>query len=204
MTGPEESRGLDERELVEGLRAGTDRAFDALVAQYGEPLYRVAHRILRDPAEAQDCLQDAFVSAFRSISGFEGRSSLKTWLHRIVVNHALMRSRSKRRKPESDLAELMPEFDEDHCRIEAPWLAPEPVEQLLQRQERREMVRSALDKLPESFRTVLVLRDIEGYDTEETAQLLESTPGAVKTRLHRARAALKRLLEPMLTEEGPA
>lgn len=191
-----------ETALIEGLRAGTDEAFDALVSLHGEHLFRVADRILRNPDEAKDCLQDALVSAFRSIAKFEARSSLKTWIHRIVVNHALMRLRARGRKSESGIDELLPEFDSDDCRIEAPWLAPEPVEQLLQRRELRETVRRAIDSLPESARLVLVLRDIEGYDTDETAALLETTPGAVKTRLHRARSALKRLLEPMLEKEA--
>ncbi len=129
-----------EHELVVGLRTGTDEAFDMLVSQLGGPLYHVAHRILGDPDETKDCLQDAFVSAFQSIASFEERSSLKTWLHRIVVNHALMRLRSRNRKSEDAFDELLPEFDADDCRIEAPWLAPEPIDQLLDRQNRRELV----------------------------------------------------------------
>lgn len=204
MAPPSDPDRPNEAELVAGLREGTDAAFDQLVGWLGQPLFHVAHRILRDPHETQDCLQDAFVSAFKSIDSFEGKSSLKTWLHRIVVNQALMRLRSRKRKSESGIDDLLPEFDEDQCRVEAPWLAPEPVEQLLQRRERRELVRRAIDELPESYRLVLVLRDIEGYDTDEVADLLETTPGAVKTRLHRARAALKKALQPMLEREGVA
>jgi RNA polymerase sigma-70 factor (ECF subfamily) len=144
-------------------------------------------------------VQDAFVSAFRSLSSFEAGSQLSTWLHRIVVNASLMRLRSRRRKPEEPLDGLLPSFFEDgHRRDPAPpW--QETAETALQRREVRELVRGTIDELPETYRAVLLLRDIEGFDTEQAARLLGVTPNAVKVRLHRARQALRTLLEPYMT-----
>lgn len=155
----------------------------------------VATRLMGNAEDARDCVQEALLQAFRRIEGFEGRSSVGTWLHRIVVNSALVKLRSRRRRPEGALDDLMPEFDEYQCRIEGREAALESVEALAARKETREAVRGAIDSLPDAYRTVLLLRDIEELDTRSTAEILEIEPGAVKTRLHRARAALKKLLE---------
>jgi RNA polymerase sigma-70 factor (ECF subfamily) len=158
----------------------------------------VARRFLPEEQDARDAVQDAFLAAFRSIAGFAGGSRLSTWLHRIVVNTALMKLRSRRRRREDPIEELLPQFDDEGHRIGAvsPW---EPaVEELAERQETRALVRGAIARLPETYRTVLLLRDIEERDTEETAALLGITAQAVKTRLHRARQALRTLLERQL------
>ena len=168
--------------------------------RHGGRLLAVARRFLRSEEDARDAVQDAFASAFRSIHGFEGNAQLSTWLHRIVVNASLVRLRRARRKPETSIEELLPGFLEDgHMdRPASPWRSegPDPVE----RGELRALVLGSIQKLPESYRNVLLLRDVEDLDTEETAQLLEISPGAVKTRLHRARQALRSLLEPHLRE----
>src|SRR5262249_11489377 len=146
--------------------------------------------------EARDALQEAFVSAFKSIGRFEGGSRLSTWLHRIAVNAALMRIRSKKREPEEPIEALLPRFDDTgHHTVEIrDW--SDGAGALLERRENRAVVRAAIDRLPETHRTVLVLRDIEELDTAETAKLLGSTENAVKVRLHRARQALRTLLDP--------
>lgn len=156
-----------------------------------------ARRILNDDAAAQDCVQEAFLNAFRSLERFEARSTLATWLTRITINAALMRLRSRTRRNEQSIDELGPEFDQNACRIEPHWLFPGDTDELLQRREIRELVRAKIAELPEQHRIVLMLRDIEELSTLEVAELLETTEGAVKTRLHRARAALKKLLEPL-------
>lgn len=158
----------------------------------------VALRIMRNPEDAQECVQEAFLQAFKNIHRFEGRSSVWTWLHRIVVNSALLKLRARRRRPEGSLDDLMPQFDETQCRIEPRGQSRDSVETLLSKKETRDAVREAISQLPEDYRSVLLLRDIEELDTQETATALQINVGAVKTRLHRARAALKKLLEPVI------
>lgn len=189
---------LDETRLVARLRRREEGAFELLVRENGARLLAVCRRFLRSEEDARDALQDAFVSAFRSLDRFEGGSRLSTWLHRICVNACLMKLRSRRRRPEEAIEDLLPKFLEDgHAAVpSAPW--EDSVEALLERAETRALVRSAIDRLPESYRTVLLLRDIEELDTEETARVLEVSSNAVKIRLHRARQALRELLDPAL------
>ncbi len=158
----------------------------------------VALRIVRNPEDARDCVQDAFLSAFKNMDGFEGRSSVWTWLHRIVVNFALLKLRSRRRRPECSIEDLMPEFDEYDCRVEPKDRKAVDAETLLAREDVRDAVRDAIERLPDDYRDVLLLRDIEELHTEETAEILKISRGAVKMKLHRARAALKKLIEPVI------
>jgi RNA polymerase sigma-70 factor (ECF subfamily) len=184
-----------EAQLLARLLRGENEVFEQLVRQYGGRLLAVARRLLGNEHDAQDAVQEAFLSAFKAIGQFTGTAKLSTWLHRIVVNAALMKLRSRRRKPEDSIEELLPRFDtqgEWASRVTS-WETPSDV--LLQRQETRAMVRLCIDRLPETYRTMLLLRDIEELETEETATLLGITPNAVKIRLHRARQALRTLLE---------
>lgn len=157
----------------------------------------VARRLLRNEEDAQDAVQQAFLSAFRALAQFNGQCRLTTWLHRIVANTALMKLRTRARKPEQAIEDLLPRFLDDghHAAAMSDWSAN--AEQQLAQRETRSRVRAAIDALPESHRTVLILRDIEELDTEATARALGLSQGAVKTRLHRARQALATLLEPV-------
>jgi RNA polymerase sigma-70 factor (ECF subfamily) len=190
--------GSDETGFLAALRRGDEGAFERLVREYGGRLLAVSRRFLRNEEDARDALQDAFVSAFRSLDRFEASSRLSTWLHRIVVNSCLMKLRSRRRHPEDAIEDLLPKFLEDgHAAVPSvPWRGS--VEELLEIGETRALVRAAIDRLPDSYRTVLLLRDIEELDTEETARLLGVSGNAVKVRLHRARQALRELLDPAL------
>jgi RNA polymerase sigma-70 factor (ECF subfamily) len=188
----------DETALLARLRARDEKAYAELVRAHGGKLLAVARRMLRHEEDARDAVQEAFLSAFRSIDGFEGGARLSTWLHRIVVNAALMRLRTRRRKPEQPIEDLLPGFLEDgHMAVPAqPWRGVPEDE--VGGAELRRLVLEMIHELPERHRNVLLLRDIEGLDTEETARALGVAPGAVKTRLHRARQALRGLLEPHL------
>jgi RNA polymerase sigma-70 factor (ECF subfamily) len=161
----------------------------------------VARRLLRSEEDSADALQDAFLSAFRSLDNFEGNSTLGTWLHRIVVNVCLMRMRARSRSREVRIDETLPTFDETghHSRPVRPWEGQALVQ--LTRDETRAHVRACIDRLPDPYRQILVLRDIEEFDTDATAQMLGINAGAVKTRLHRARQALRTLLEPFVVGE---
>ena len=183
--------------LLAGLRRGDSIAFEQLVRTEGGRMLAVARRILRNDDDAKDAVQDAFVAAFRSIDGFGAGSRISTWLHRIVVNAALMKIRGRKRCPEDPIEPLLPTFDNDGHRVGCEtrsWLPSADDE--VARRERGELVRRCIDELPASYRTVLLLRDIEDLDTSETAKLLGITENAVKIRLHRARQALRTLLEP--------
>lgn len=161
----------------------------------------VAKRILRNEADAQDCVQEAFLQAFQKIKGFEERSSIATWLHRIVVNAALMRLRQKTRRKETPVDDHLAAFDERGMRREEDSVLLRQPDAILESRETQILVRQAIDGLPEDFRNILLLRDIEECDTFETANLLDLSPSAAKTRLHRARAALKKRLEKLLGED---
>lgn len=186
----------DDPSLLPALRRGEPQAFEILVRTYGGRLLAVARRVLRNDEDAQDAVQEAFLSAFRSLSSFEGEAQLSTWLHRIVVNAALMKLRSRRRKPEEPIEDMLPRFLEDgHHAVHPPEWA-EPADRIVERKENCDFVRECIDRLPESYRTVLILRDIEEMDTEEAAVALGVAANVVKVRLHRARQALRGLLEP--------
>ena len=193
----------NETQLLTRLKRGESEAFEQLVRQYGGRLLAAARRLLHHEQDAQDAVQETFLSAFKALDQFTGMAKLSTWLHRIVVNAALMKLRRRKRRPETSIDELLPRFDAD-----GDWAAPvdqweTPAEELLQQQETRTLVRQAIDRLPANYRTVLLLRDIEELDTDETASLLGISANAVKIRLHRARQALMTLLRATLPEDYP-
>lgn len=199
LHGPAERE--EEAGLVRALRAGDEAAFEKLVRQYSGAMLRTARRLMRNEDDARDAVQEAFLSAFRSIDRFRAASKLSTWLHRIVVNAALMKLRSRRRKPELSIDELLPKFLPDGHQVRDTLEWSEPYRNL-ERRETHALVRQGIDQLPASYRTVLILRDIEELGTEETAKMLEVTPNAVKIRLHRARQALRTLLDPHFRGEA--
>jgi RNA polymerase sigma-70 factor (ECF subfamily) len=180
--------------LIARLKAGDPDAFEELVRTYGGRLLAVARRFVRNESDAQDIVQAAYLSAFRALPRFEGGCQLSTWLHRIVVNTALMKLRTRRRKPEESIELLLPAFQEDGHHVEqfSDWAMP--ADALLEKKETRETVRAFIAQLPDNYREVLMLRDIEELPTQDVAQLLNLTPTAVKVRLHRARQALSTLL----------
>jgi RNA polymerase sigma-70 factor (ECF subfamily) len=193
----------DPSAILAGLRRREPAAFEAILREYGPRLLSTARRLMGgSDHDAADVLQDAMVSCFRHIDGFAGNSSVYTWLHRIVVTSALMKLRSRRRRNEAAIEPLLPSFSEDGHRVgarnEADWV--ESADQLAQRRETRQVVRSCIQQLPENYRIVLTLRDIEGMDTAEAAQSLGLNEGVVKTRLHRARQALRTLLVPYVED----
>ena len=185
---------VDDQALLTALRAGHEWAFETMVRLYGGRLLAVARRFTWNDEDAQDVLQSAYLSAFRALNDFEGACQLSTWMHRIVVNTALMKLRSRRRKPEASIEDLLPSFQEDGHHVEqfSEWSAP--ADQLMERKETRATVRACIDQLPENYRVVLKLRDIEELSTQDVARMLAMTPTAVKVRLHRARQALSTLL----------
>jgi RNA polymerase sigma-70 factor, ECF subfamily len=194
---------IDEAGLIADLQRGDGAAFEKLVRTHGGRMLAVAWRMLGDEHAAQDAVQDAFLSAYRALGDFGGQSRLSTWLHRIVVNSALMKLRTRKRKPECSLDALLPRFVDDGHQVDpaAPWTIS--ADQACESEELRSLVRQSIDALPDLFRTVIVLRDIEQLPTDETAALLGVTEGVVKTRLHRARLALRGLIDRRLKGASP-
>jgi len=194
----------DDSALLAALRRGDDAAFEKLVRDHSPHLLAVIRRIVRHEEDAHEALQDAFVSIVKSIDKFEGHSGLRTWLHRVAVNAALMKLRGKRRRPETALEDLVPRFQDDGHAVEPadPW--EKNAVELAAQSEMSALVRELIDELPESYRIVLVLRDLEEVPTDEVARLLQVTPNAVKIRVHRARQALRTLLDRRLSRTARA
>jgi len=192
--------------LLSRLRAGDRASFEELVRTTSPRLLATLRRILRSEEEARDALQETYVAAFRALRTFEGQSKLSTWLHRIAINAALMKLRSRRRHPEEPIDDLLPRFDRDGHRVPELECRDTGAEAALDAARRRAVVRRCIDRLPETYRSVLVLRDLEELGTEETARALGVTAEAAKMRLHRARQALRTLLvrEGMLAGRGGA
>ena len=200
MTEPQTARvaeaSPDEPALVAALRAGDEAAYERLVRDLGPRMFAVARKYFDQDDDAWDAVQDAFLSAIKAIDKFDGRSRLNTWLHRIVVNACLMRLRTRRRRPEKQIEDFLPAFIPDgyQKKRSEPWRLGDASS--IEAEETRALVRRCIDELPDGYREVLLLRDIEGLDTAEAAHALGLTENAVKTRLHRARQALRELLDP--------
>jgi len=194
---------VEPADLLPRLRAGDTAAFEDLVKLTQDRLYAVALRMLGKSDEAADAVQEAYLSAFKAMAKFEGGSNLSTWLHRITMNACLMKMRSRRRRPEVLVDDLMPTFlaDGHQTQPSRPWKPDGRAG--IETNELLALVRAAIDQLPDQLRDVLLLRDIESIDTQTSAELLGVTPSVVKNRLHRARMAVRAMLEPLLVEDRP-
>jgi RNA polymerase sigma-70 factor (ECF subfamily) len=183
----------DDDALLRRIRAGDRDAFTDLMRRYNRRLYRVARSVLRDDAEAEDALQDAYLQAYRALPAFRGESALGTWLTRIVVNAALMRQRKTGRL--ADVIELGADFGSDDAATprDRPDEPAQPELAALRAQTRR-LIETGIDKLPAAFRTVFVLRAVEELTVEETAATLDIPEATVRTRYFRARAMLREAL----------
>jgi RNA polymerase sigma-70 factor (ECF subfamily) len=192
-----ESTAVDagDRGLLTRLRAGDASALEALMAQYGARMYRVAYGITRNDADAEEIVQDVFLTIFRKSETFEGRSALGSWIYRVTMNAALNKRRGKRFALETSIEEMLPAFQDNGHRagnpayLVADWSTLP--DEALTTAETRGVLTRALDALPEHYRAVLVLRDVEGLPTEEVAELMGDSVASVKSRLHRARMALR-------------
>jgi RNA polymerase sigma-70 factor (ECF subfamily) len=184
-----------DRDLLGRLRAGDAGALEALMAQYGARVYRVAYGITRNEADAEEIVQDVFLTVFTKSEMFEGRSALGSWMYRVTMNAALNKRRGKRFTVETSLETLLPEFlDNGHRAGDPAYLAADwsslPDEVLMTGEARAALTRG-LEALPEHYRAVLVLRDVEGLSTEEVADVVGESVPSVKSRLHRARMAMR-------------
>ena len=174
-----DARTLTDEEVVERVCKGERALYELLMRRHNQRIYRAARAIVRDPAEAEDVMQDAYVRAYENLSSFAGRATFATWLTKIAVHEALARVR--RRGRFVDAEDFMPTLASD---------APDP-EQRASERELGAALEDAIDTLPDQFRAVFVLRDVEGLSTAETAECLGINEETAKTRLHRARTILR-------------
>jgi RNA polymerase sigma-70 factor (ECF subfamily) len=187
----------DEQDLVAELKSGSEQAFALLIAQYSHPVYSLIARNLRDPADAADVTQEVFVKVFRNISGFCGDSSLRTWIYRIALHEASNQRRWwNRHKRQETTIDAQQENEEGEIFSLADALATTDASpyDCAARSEIQQRVATALSELPQAFREVVVLREIEGCGYEEIAEILQVNLGTVKSRLTRGRAALREAL----------
>jgi len=190
--------GDPEPQLVQRLRGGDHGALEILMERYASRVYRLAHGITRNAPDAEEVVQDVFLKLFRVIDAFEGRSALGTWIYRIATNEALNKRRGKRREVEVPIEEHLPSFQADGHRegdrafLLSDWSASPELATLTA--ETRARVRAAIDALPDNYRVVLLLRDLEELSNDEAAEVLGEPVSSVKSRLHRARMALREML----------
>lgn len=192
----EECRTLSDDDLVSRVRAGETSLYEMLMRRYNQRLFRVIRSVVMNEGEAEDVLQEAWVRAYEHLGQFEGRASFATWMTRIAFHEALARTKRAKRwvALENPGGEIMAEADRRQSESETP-------EAQAVRSQLAQMLEAAVDGLPDAYRSVFVLREVEQLSTSETAECLELSEEAVKTRLHRSRALLRRDLEDRL---GPA
>lgn len=179
--------------LVERLKAGEEEAYETLLARFQQPIYNLCYRLVNDPADAADVVQEVFLKVFRSVDNFRGQSTLKTWIYRIAVNEAYNHRRwfSRHRKQEVGL-----DTEDDSSR---PWLesisdpARDPYELALN-EERHQLIETSLREINSDFRAAVILRDLEDLSYEEIADVLQISLGTVKSRILRGRESLRRVL----------
>lgn len=188
-----------DKELVECLRNGEEASYELVVRSFGPQVLAIARRYLKSEADAADCFQETFIAVFKSIGSYAGQSSLRQWVRGIAVNQSLMALRKRKRIREDSIEHMMPLFDESGSRVEsAGGHQRSSIEAEIDAESMKARIRRCIDKLPDDFRVILLLRDIDGLNTRETAAILGLELSAVKTRLHRARTALRYMLQPIL------
>lgn len=193
-----------DEELVERIKQGDNDSLEQLVSRYGDKVYSLVYRIVGDRHDAEDVLQDTFLNMMRSLAGFRGGSRFATWLYRVATNAALTRLRYKGKRETSE-SEFLDEVYSVRERTKAEgqltdW-STDPESRLLNDEARKEMD-GAIAELPEKYRVVFILRDVEGLPATEVAEVLDLSVPAVKSRLHRARLYLRNRLSDYFTGEG--
>jgi len=186
--------------LIGAINAGETDRFYELVQRYQQALFNFGLRICGQAADAEDMVQDTFLNVFKYLNTFRFETQFKNWLYRIAMSVCVKRRRRSKFAPESELSldEFLP--GDEQVVDDVPAWAREPLDRLLD-EELARRIEDAILALPESYRPVLVLRDLEGFSTEETAQILNLTPGNVKVRLHRARLFVREQLKEYFTHE---
>lgn len=186
--------------LAQALGAQSAQEYEAVIREALSRMVRVAERYVGDRDDAWDCAQEALILAIRKFDQFEGRSQVTSWLHRIVVNCALGHLRRRTSKSEVSIDDLLPQFDSEGMHVHAFTVTSAGADELLQRDDARRQVHASIQALPDTYRSILLMRDIEEMSMSDIAETLSLTENATKVRIHRARSALRRHLEPLMAE----
>ena len=196
------SSALSDTDVVRRVRAGDSALFEVLMRRHNQRVYRIARAVIRDEADVEDVMQQAYINAFTHLGQFEERSQFSTWLTRIVLHEAFNRRRKAQRSESRGATESqLDEGGGDYMdTFESPVADPE---RQAYAQELTRVLEAAVDSLPETYRTVFMLRDIEGLSTSETGEGLGIGAEAVKTRLHRARAMVRRAVTAQIGDVAP-
>lgn len=193
----EETRFIDDPDLslVQRVQRGDKRAFDLLVIKYQHRIIHLVNRYVKDPVEAEDVAQDSFIKAYRALADFRGESAFYTWLYRIAINTAKNYLLSRSRRHQDDEIDIQ---DAEQLEMAAQLKDVETPEHSLMNDQVVQVIRAALDKLPEDMRTAIMLREFEGMSYEEIAVAMDCPIGTVRSRIFRARAAIDEKLSPLL------
>lgn len=184
-------------DLIEDFRQGREEAFEELLGRYSTKVHSLASRLTRNPEDAEEVLQDVFVTVYRKIAGFEGKSSFSSWLYRVTVNAAFMKLRKRRQDPALQLEDVLLQ-NQNVSALNSPESAYVDAESM--RHEMLEALEQAIQKLPDDYRPVFILRDVDGLTSREVGKILDLTVPAVKSRLHRSRIMLKRKMQRFVGE----
>lgn len=197
MSTPSEKPKNDvkDTELIQAINSGREDLFYELVRRYQKSLYNFGMRMCDSPSDTEDMVQDTFLNVFKYLKGFRYETKFKNWLYRVATSACLKKKRRSKFAPDRELSldEFLP-ADESAMSMDLPRWASQPLEQVLD-EELGEVIQQALLDLPEKYRLVVVLRDVEGFNTQETAEILDLTPTNIKVRLHRARLFLREALK---------
>jgi RNA polymerase sigma-70 factor (ECF subfamily) len=197
MSNPSEKTKNDNKdtELVRAINGGRQDLFYELVNRYEKSLYNFGLRMCDNPSDAEDMVQDTFLNVFKYLEGFRHETKFRNWLYRVATSACLKKKRRSKYAPDRELSldEFLP-ADESAVSMDLPRWASQPLDQVLDG-ELAGVIRQSLLNLPEKYRLVVVLRDVEGFTTQETAEILDLTPTNIKVRLHRARLFLREALK---------
>lgn len=185
-----------ETDLVKLLKRGDIEAFEEVIRRYSARVYSMSYRLTRNTQDTEEVLQDTFVTVFRKISAFEGKSSLSSWIYRVTVNTALMKLRKRRSDRLALIEDTIPNYRDSEMLSDTSFQRASSSISL------RDKIQKAILDLPEEYRAVFVLRDIDGLSTKEVCKILQVTAPAVKSRLHRARLVLRKQLKEAYSGEG--
>jgi len=193
FTKPKEDKKVEEA-LVREFQAGNRQAYDKIADIYQKKIYSLSYNLTRNQMDAQDVTQEVLLTLFRKINMFQGKSAFSSWVYRITLNSSYMKLRRKKKEPNISIDELMPLFNGAGFQQDKIKDWSENTESLMFTNESRNVIKNAVDLLPEKEKVVFLLRDVEGVSTEKTGEILDLTVPAVKSRLHRARLFLRKKL----------
>ncbi|MBI1747531.1 MAG: sigma-70 family RNA polymerase sigma factor [Acidobacteria bacterium] len=191
----EEAAKVSDATLVEKVKLGDYRAFEELVTRYQRRAYGLAYRLTSNATDAEDVLQEVFLQVYQKIGDFRGESAFSSWLYKITLNAGYMKLRKRQRRREESIEDALPDFGEDGSFTAMVSPLPLSPENAVLRAEAKRVTEEAIDKLGEDYKTVLILRDIEGFSASEVSIMLGLSIPATKSRLHRARLFLRQKLE---------